>query len=383
MVDCTLTPEEAAIRDAAKDFAERSIRPLVTDHEARRAFPQDLAREMGRLGLFGCALPKTYGGTEAGFTAHALVTEEISRVWSSLRHLFNTQALTCPMTILHHGTEAQKTTYVPKLVMGEWMGFFALTEPHAGSDVAATRTRATRRGNRYILNGTKAWISNATVFDAGLVLARTDDRERYGGLTLFVVDRSCPGITAREYREKLGHHASPTGEIIFDNCEVPEENRIGPEGTGFRIVMESLDRGRLSVAAGALGVLRACLEAGVDYARSREAFGKPIGRFQMVQERIAEMAVLEQATRLLVLDHAARLQRGEPATMSGAIAKYHASEAVVKVANWAVEIFGSYGYSEEYPVARLFRDAKMYQIGEGTSNIQRIVIAERTLGFKT
>lgn len=378
-----LREEERAVRDAAREFAEKTIRPVVEKFEDRHEFPHDIARQMGGLGFYGCAVPKEYGGTGLGFVAHALVTEEITRVWSSLRHLFNMQGLTCPMTILKHGTEIQKNKFVPRLVSGEWLGCFALTEPHTGSDVASLKTSARRKNGSYVLNGTKAWISNCTVFDAGLVLARTGPGERHKGLSLFVIEKGMKGIRASEYAKKMGHHSSPTGELVFEDCEVPEANLIGEEGAGFRIVMDSLDRGRLSVGAGALGVLRACREASVDYAKTRVVFGQPIGKFQMIQERIAEMAVLEEASRLLVLNHARRLDRGEQTTLSGAIAKYHASEAAVKVANWAVEVFGSYGYSEEYPVARLFRDAKMYQIGEGTSNIQRIVIAERVLGFKS
>ena len=370
-----------AIRATAREYADTRVRPVIAQYEREHRFPREMVREMGQLGLLGAAFPSAYGGVEAGFLAHAVVCEEISRAWSSLRALFNLQGMTCPMTILRWGTEEHRRAYVPPLIGGESIGAFMLTEPDVGSDVAGIATRAERRGDTYYLNGTKTWISHGTVFDAAVVLAKTDPAARHTGLTAFVVERGFGGISAVEI-PKMGHHASPTATVTFDDTPVPAANRLGSEGEGFRVAMEALDRGRLSVAAGALGVAQACLDESIRYARGRRQFGQEIGQFQMVKDKIAQMAAQVEAARLLVYRLGALFDAGKQPTYEAALAKFVAAEACVQCAGLAQEVHGSYGYSEEMVVARLYRDAKMYHSGEGTSNIQKLIIANHVLGYK-
>jgi glutaryl-CoA dehydrogenase (non-decarboxylating) len=383
MLDFELDETHKAIQQEARRFAQQKISPTVDEDDRLQRFPIELVREMGQLGLFGSAFPADVGGSGAGYLAHSIIVEEISKVCSSLRALFNTQGMTCPMTILRWGNQKQIDRYVRGLVKAELIGLFGLTEPDAGSDVVSMKMKAIKKGDRYILNGTKTFITNATVFDVGVVFAKTDPDKSHRGISAFIVHSDMEGLSCREIKPKLGHHSSPTGEMVFEDGEVPHENLLGPEGEGFRIAMEALDRGRLSVAAGAVGLAQACIEESIRYSRERVQFGQPIGRFQMIQERIAQMVVETEASRLLVWRLASMLDRGKPCTLQGSIAKYMASETAVRAANFAVEIYGAYGYSEDYKVARLYRDAKMYQIGEGTSNIQRMIIASDALGYRS
>jgi len=377
-----LSSEQLAVRDAAVRFAEKEIYPKVAEQERTCAFPRDTIQKMGSLGFFGAAFPEEFGGTGSGYLCHAILCEEISRAHSSLRTPFNLQAMTCPATLLQWGTPAQKEKYVKKLVSAEWMGLFAITEPDVGSDVAGIKTVAVKKGGRYILNGQKTWISNATVFDAGLVFAKTNPKERHRGISCFLIEKGMKGLSAREIEDKLGHRCSPTGTLFLEDVEVPEENRVGPENEGFKVAMTALDRGRLSVAAGAVGVAQACVDAAVRYAREREQFGQLIGTYQMVQQKIAEMRAGVEAARLLLYQCGFLKDQGRRDTLESSIAKYFASQVAVAAANDAVEIYGGNGYSEEYPVSRLLRDAKLYQIGEGASNIMRQLIALDALGWK-
>jgi glutaryl-CoA dehydrogenase (non-decarboxylating) len=377
-----LPDEVGSIRLAAREFCERVVRPLVAEHEAAHQFPRDLVRQIGELGFLGAAFPSDAGGSGAGFLAHAVVCEELTREWSSLRALFNMNGMTCPMTILKWGTAEQRERLVAPLIRGELVGLFALTEPDVGSDVAGITTRADRAGGCYVLNGSKTWITHATVFDVGVVLARTGSVEsRHRGLTALVIERSMRGITAVEI-PKMGHHGSPTGTLTFEDVRVPVANRLGAEGDGFKIAMQALDRGRLSVAAGAVGVAQACLDESIRYARARRQFGQEIGQFQMVKDKIAQMAAAAETARLLVHRLAALFDAGEQPTYEATLAKFVAGEAAVLSASLAQEVHGAYGYSEEMPVARLYRDAKMYQSGEGTANVLKLVIANHQLGYK-
>ncbi len=377
-----LTPEQEQVRETARRFAEREIEPRVTEDDHKARFPKDIIQKMGELGFFGSAFPKEYGGTEMGYLCHAIICEEISRAHSALRTPFNLQAMTCPATILQWGTEEQKKKYVPKLVSAEWMGLFGLTEPDAGSDVAGIKTTAVKKGEMYILNGTKTWISNATVFDAGIVFVKTKPEERHRGLSCFIIEKGTPGLSAKDIHPKLGHHASPTGSLFFEDAEVPARNMLGQENDGFKVAMTALDRGRLSVAAGAVGVAQAALDASIKYATERQAFGDLIGNFQMVQAKIAQMRIEVEAARLLLYQSGFLKDQGKRDTLESSIAKYFAAEAAVKASNFAVEIYGGHGYSEEYPVARLLRDSKLYQSGEGAQNIMLRLIAMDALGFK-
>jgi glutaryl-CoA dehydrogenase (non-decarboxylating) len=287
------------------------------------------------------------------------------------------------LTVAEFGTEEQKRKYIPKWVSGEWLGFFAITEPNAGSDVASIRTTAKDGGDCWILNGQKMWITNAPVGDVGLVYAYTDREKKYQGMTCFIVDiRNTPGIETRAIETKLGLPCSPTGEIIFDEARIPKDAVLGKVGDGFKICMWMLNNTRLSCAAGALGVTGACLEATLKYCNERTQFGQPIGKFQMIQAQIAEMVAEHEAAKLLVYQAAFLKDAKKPNQLQTSIAKYYASEIAVKAANEAMKIFGSYGFSTEYPIARFYRDVKSYQIVEGTSNIQKLIISNIALGYQ-
>jgi glutaryl-CoA dehydrogenase (non-decarboxylating) len=374
-------PEELAeVQKLARDFAEREIAPTAARDDRERTFRKDLVAKMGELGFFGCLIPESYGGNGLGFLAHALISEEIARVHSAIRVYLNMQAGPA-VTLFEFGNEEQKRRYIPGLLSGESYGCFAITEPDAGSDVAAMKTMATRSGGGYVINGTKIWISNATVADAGVVFAYTDRTQKHRGMSAFYVDLTQPGVTRRDL-DKLGAHASPTGELTFENFYVPENGLIGRQGDGFRICMGHLSATRLGCAAGAVGLAKAAREATVGYANQRVQFGQKIGEFQMNQDLIAQMVVQEEAARLLVYRTACLADRGKPYNLEVSIAKYAAAEAAAFSADAALKIFGAYGYSTEFPVERFYRDAKSYQIVEGSGNIQKLIIAQDALGYR-
>lgn len=377
-----LSEEQRTAQKMARDFALKEIAPRVDKDEEDHRFQVEIIKKMGELGFFGAAFPEEYGGSNIGFLAHAIIAEEIARVSASLTAGFNMQAMTCPLTIYYWGTEEQKGKYVKKLVKAEYLGCFSITESHAGSDVAAIRTRAVKNGKYYILNGTKMWATQAPVFDVGVVFVKTDPEKKHKGISCFIIRRNMPGLSTKETKRKLGFHCSPVGEIIFEDCAVPDENLIGEEGKGFEIAMSALDYGRLSIAARAVGLGQACIDVCAKYAMEREAFGKKIGEFQMIQQQIAEIAVEVEAARLLTYRSGFLKDQGIRDTLESTIAKYFAAEACNRAADRAIQILGGYGYSEEYPVARYYRDAKLFQIGEGSQNIQRMIIALDALGIK-
>ena len=377
-----LTEELQDIKRLARDFAEKEVKPTVDADDKAHRFRQDLVRKMGELGFLGCIIPEEYGGNGLGYQAIAILCEEIARVHSSLRIIFAANTLGPAVTIWRYGTIDAKKKYLPGLVSGELLGCFAMTEPNAGSDVAAMTARAVRDGEYYILNGSKMWISLAPVADVALVYAYTDPSQKAKGMSAFIVDMHSEGITVDSINEKLGNWASPVGSITFENVRVPKENLLGQEGQGFAICMQQLDNTRLASAAGAVGVAQACLEAAVEYANTREQFGQQIGRFQMIQDWIAQMVVDIDAARLLTYRAAYLKDKGVPNTRETSMAKLFASETANKCADYALRIYSAYGYSEEYPVARYFRDAKYYQIVEGTSNIHKIILSSDALGYR-
>ena len=379
-MDFDLSEELVAVRDLARDFAEKEIAPNAAKDDKERTFRRDLVAKMGDLGFYGSVIPQSYGGNGLGFLALTLITEAIARVHSAIRVFINMQVGPA-LALLHFGTEEQKKRWIPPLIRGESVGCFAITEPDAGSDVAAIRTAAVREENHYILNGTKIWISNAPVADTALIYATTDRSQHHRGISAFYADLNQPGVSRRSL-ETLGAHASPIGELTFENFRVPAGNRIGKEGEGFKICMWQLNQTRLSCAAGALGVARAAKEAAVNYANQREQFGQKIGQFQMIQDLIAQMVVHEEASRLLVYRAAWLADRGQPNNLEVSIAKYTAAEAAAFAADAALRILGAYGYSTEFPVERYLRDAKSYQIVEGSSNIQKLIIAQDVLGYR-
>ena len=379
-MDFDFSEELLAVRELGREFAEKEIAPTAAADDRDHRFRRDIFEKMGQLGFFGCVVPENCGGSGLGYLAMVLLTEEIARVHSSVRVHINTQ-LAPAVTLARFGTEEQKRRWVPGLVDGSRVGCFAITEPDSGSDVASMSTRAKRTDDGYVLSGTKTWISNAPVADWGLVYAATDRDARHRGLSAFMVELDGAGVR-RATLDKMGALASPTGTLEFDDVRVPADQRIGAEGQGFAMCMWQLNQTRLSCAAGALGVARAAREAAVAYANQRQQFGQPIGRFQMIQDSLAQMIVEEEAARLLVYRAAHLADRGQSNNLEVSMAKYAAAEAAAHAADGAFKILGAYGYSTEFPVERYLRDAKSYQIVEGSSNIHKLIIAQDALGYR-
>ncbi|MDX9786175.1 MAG: acyl-CoA dehydrogenase family protein [Desulfobacterales bacterium] len=372
-----LTKEVQAVEKEARKFATKVVLPRRDED----CFKRDIVSQMGALGFFGCAFPPEYGGTDLGFLAHSVVCEEISRVDSGLRSLFNLQGLTGPYTIMEWGTPEAKAKYVEDLVLAKKLGCVCFSEPNAGSDLAAMETTIEDRGDHFLLNGSKTWISNGTVADVAVLFATHDMDLKHKGICGVIVDTDQPGWTTRE-TAKLGDKSSPIAEITLKNVKAPKENLIGEWGGGFKVAMSALDRGRISVSSGAVGLAQACIDCSVAYATARNQFGRPIAEFQLIKGLIADMVSQTEAARLLVRRAAWLNDQDLPFTREVAIAKFFAGEAVVKAAGLAMEIHGGMGYSLELPVEKYYRDAKLYQIGEGTANIMRVLIADDAFGIK-
>ncbi|MEX0804432.1 MAG: glutaryl-CoA dehydrogenase Acd [Candidatus Binatia bacterium] len=379
-MDFELSEELMAVRELAREFAEKEMAPTAAKDDKEHAFRGDLVKKMGELGFYGSVIPETYGGNGLGFLAMVLITEEVARVHSAMRVAINMQ-IGPALTLLQFGTEEQKKKLIPPLVSGETIGCFAITEPDAGSDVAAMRTTATKDGDHYVINGTKLWISNGPVADGGLLYTYTDRSQKHRGMTAFYADLRQTGVS-RKPLETLGAHCSPLGELTFENFRIPAANRLGNEGDGFKVCMWQLNQTRLNCAAGALGLARAAKEAAINYAKERTQFGQKIGEFQMNQELIAQMIVHEEAARLLVYRAAWLADQNKPNNLETSIGKYTAAEAANFAADAAMKILGAYGYSTEFPVERYYRDAKSYQIVEGSSNVQKMIIAQDALGYR-
>ncbi len=379
-----LSKELEMLKQAVRQFAIEKIAPFADEWDANHYFPYEEAiKPMAELGFFGTIIPERYGGEDMGWMAAMIVTEEIARVSSSLRVQVNMQALGTAYTIFKYGSEDLKDKYVSKLVRAEYLGGFAITEPDAGSDVMAMASSAQDKEDHWLLNGSKTWISNATVADVIIYYAYTDRSKGSGGLSSFVVEPKNYNGIQTSILEKMGSHSSPTGEIFLNNTRVPKENIIGKPGDGARILFESLNQTRLSAAAGAVGVAQACLEISLKYCKERRQFGKSIGEFQMNQDMIAQMSAEIQAARLLVLKAAWEKDQGNLNNgLAVAQAKYFAGEVVTKCATYAMRILGAYGYSTEYPVARFYRDTPTYTMVEGSSNICKWIIALDQLGLR-
>lgn len=372
-----LTKEQQAILNEARRFSRGEILPRSEEE----GFKRDLVEKMGELGFFGCAFPTRYGGTDMGFLAHSVICEEISRADSGLRSLFNLQGMTVPYTIMEWGEPVTRDKYVEDLVLGKRLGCTCFSEPNAGSDLAAIETRIEDKGDHFLINGNKTWISNGTIAEVAVVYGTFDASLKHKGLCAVVVETDQPGWTTRE-TPKLGDKASPIAEIFMDDVKAPKENLLGPWGGGFKVAMTALDRGRISVASGAVGLSQACLEASVDYANKRVQFGQLIGEYQLIKATIAEMVCLIEAARLMVRRGAWLNDQDRPFTREIAMAKYFAGETAAKVSGMAMEVHGGMGYSLELPVEKYYRDAKLYQVGEGTSNIMRLLIGDDALGIK-
>lgn len=378
-----LNEDQRMVQEQARRFAEQEIQPRVEEDEKSHTFRPELVKQMGELGFFGCAVAEEYGGNGMGFLESVIMAEQIAKVSPSWRLPFNMQNLGPAVTVNRFGTDEQKEKYLPGWTSGEKIGFFAITEPNAGSDVAGMGTTAKDKGDHWELNGQKIWISNAHVGHAGLVYAYTDKEKKYKGMTCFIVDiKDNPGIVARPIETKLGLHCAPTGEIAFDGAKIPKDAVLGEVGDGFKICMWMLNNTRLGCAAGALGVGGACVDLAIQYANERTQFGQPISRFEMIQAQIAEMVAEHHAAQLLVYRAAYLKDQRKPNQMQTSVGKLYASEAAVRAANEAMKIFGSYGFSTEYPIERYYRDAKSLQIVEGTSNIQKVIIAGVACGHQ-
>jgi alkylation response protein AidB-like acyl-CoA dehydrogenase len=380
-MDFELSSEQQRIQSVARQFAQEEVAPLAREADETGIFPIHLVRRMGELGLLAGPIPPDYGGAGMDYLSFALVYEELGRVDSSVRGFLAVHAGLVAHCIYDWGTEQQKRAYLPRLATGEWIGCYCLTEPNAGSDAASMETTARDDGDGYVLNGEKIWITNGNIAHVALVFATIDREARHKGICAFVVPTDTPGFSRVKMPGKeLGHRASDHAHVTFTDCRIPKTALLGGVGEGFKVAMSALDHGRLGVAAGALGVAQACLDACVDFTRNRRQFGKRIADFQMIQATIADMAADVDAARLLVYRAAWMNEKGLPTTKETSIAKLFATEVAVKAASEAVLIHGGRGYSNEYPVERFYRDIKGLQIYEGTSHIQRIVIAREVLG---
>jgi alkylation response protein AidB-like acyl-CoA dehydrogenase len=380
-MDFELTAAQQRVRDAARDFAGREVAPLAREADATGVFPLHLVRRLAELGLLAGPLDPAYGGSGMDYLSFALACEELGRADSSVRGFLTVHAGLVALCIQEWGSTEQRQRYLPALASGEMIGCYALTEPEAGSDAASLRTTAREDGDDYVLNGEKIWITNGNLAHVAIVFATRDPAARHRGICAFLVPTETPGfVRERMAGHELGHRASDHAHITLRDCRVPRSALLGEAGAGFRVAMSALDRGRLGVAAGAVGVGQACLDASVAYARERRQFGQRIADFEMIQTTLAEMAAGIEAGRLLVYQAAWLKDRGRPATKETAIAKLFATEAAARAASEAVLLHGNRGYSNEYPVERYYRDIKGLQIYEGTSHIQRIIIARELVG---
>ena len=383
-MDFTLPKEHQMLQKAVREFMKKKVGPNVDEWDANHYFPyEEAVKPMGELGFFGTVIPEAYGGEEMDFLSAMIVTEEIARVSSSLRVQVNMQVLGCAYTIYRYGSEMLKKKYVEKLCTAEYLGGFGITEPDAGSDVMNMSTTAEDKGDHWLLNGSKTWISNASIADVLLCYAYTDKSKGSKGLSAFVIEpKNFEGIKTSAL-EKMGSYSSPTGEVFLDNAKIPKENILGEPGDGAKIVFSSLNQTRLSAAAGGVGLAQACLDATIKYCNERKQFGKPIGQFQMNQDMIAQMSAEIEAARLVVYKAALAKDKGKLNNgLDVAQAKYLAGEIAAKSANYAMRIFGAYGYSTEYPIARYYRDVPTYTMVEGSSNICKWIIALDQLGIR-
>ncbi len=375
-----LSQEHTMLREMVRDFAKNEIEPVAAELDETEKFPREILQKMAELGLMGIPYPEKYGGAGMDTLALAIAIEEIGRVCASTGITLAAHTSLGSYPIYAFGNEAQKQKYLRPLAEGKSIGAFGLTEPEAGSDAAGVKTTAQKRGDTYILNGTKFFCTNGGEADFVIVSARTNpEAERHKGMSTFIVERNFPGFKLGKKENKMGLRASNTQELIFEDCEVPAENLIGNEGDGFKLAVMTLDEGRIGIGALALGIAQGALDHALRYANERSQFGKPIGHFQAIQFLLADMGTEVQAARHLVYDAARLKDAGKPFTKEAAMAKLYASEVGTRTANRAIQIHGGYGYIRDYPVERFYRDAKLMEIGEGTSEIQRLVIARRML----
>ncbi|MFI6723978.1 acyl-CoA dehydrogenase family protein [Streptomyces atratus] len=375
-----LSEEQEAVRQLAKDFVAREIAPHVVEWDRAENVDKSIVKKLGSVGFLGLTVPEEYGGSGGDHLAYCLVTEELGRGDSSVRGIVSVSLGLVAKTIAAWGDEAQKRHWLPKLTAGEAIGCFGLTEPGTGSDAGNLATKAVRDGDSFVINGTKMFITNGTWADVVLLFARTDDTPGHKGISAFLVPTDTPGLSRRTIHGKLGLRGQATAEVVLEDVRVPVSALMGPEGKGFSIAMSALAKGRMSVAAGCVGIAQAALDAAVGYAGEREQFGKSIASYQLVQELISDISVDVDAARLLTWRVADLIDRGEDFATAASKAKLFASEAAVRAANNALQVFGGYGYIDEYPVGKLLRDARVMTLYEGTSQIQKLIIGRALTG---
>ena len=378
-MDFELTEEQQLVKDTAAAFAEKEVTPIASRMDRDGAYPGELVRRLGEIGFLGMFVPQEFGGSSMDFIAYVVAMETISRAWASLSVIMSVHNSLVCAPIVRFGTAAQKEKYLPSLAAGEKLGCYALTEPGAGSDAGSIQTRAKLEGYHYILNGNKIFVTNGSRADLAVVYAVTDSARGKKGISAFVVEKNTPGFIVGRLEDKLGLRSSDTASIVFDDCRVARENLLGGEGDGFRIALATLDGGRIGIAAQALGIAQGCLDESLAYARERRQFGQPIANFQAIQWMLSDMAAEIDAARLMTYRAAWLAQQGRTVTQASAMAKLLASEAANRIAYKALQIFGGYGYTKEFSVERYFRDARITTLYEGTSEIQRLVIARSLL----
>ena len=370
-----LTMEQKMIQKMVREFTENEVKPIAAETDRTAQYPAETIDQLFRYGVMGMCVPKEYGGAGADVLSAALAVEELSKYCASTGDIVATHNGLCCDPILANGTEEQKQKYLPMLTTGRHVGAFALTEPNAGSDASKGQTVARLEGDHYVLNGSKIFITNGYVADIFVVFAMTDKSKGNHGISAFIVEKSFPGFSVGKHEVKMGLHGSPTAEIVFQDCIVPKENLLGQEGKGFKIAMQTLDGGRIGIAAQALGIAEGAMQEAIDYTKARVQFGKPISKFQNTQFVLADMAVGCEAGRFLIYDAAEKKQNGIRYTKEAAMAKLFCSEHANKTVTKALQALGGYGYTNDYPLERMMRDAKITEIYEGTSEVQRIVIS--------
>jgi alkylation response protein AidB-like acyl-CoA dehydrogenase len=378
-VDFQLSDEQKQLKREIREFAQREIRDNVMKWDEESKFPLDVVKQLGKLGVMGMIFPSEYGGAGLGYIEYVIAIEELSRVDGSVGIIVAAHNSLCSNHIFVAGSEEQKKKYIPKLATGEFIGAWGLTEPGSGSDAGSARTTAVRKGDKWVLNGTKTFITNGSYADVMVVVAVTDKTAKTHGLSAFIVEKGTKGFRAGKKENKLGLRASDTSEMIFEDCEIPADHLLGKEGDGFIDSMRVLDGGRISIAALSLGIGQGAYECALEYSKERKQFGKAIGEFQAIQWKLADMATELDAARLLTMRAADMKDKGMKTTQESSMAKLYASEVAVRCANESVQIHGGYGFIKDYPAEKYYRDVKLCTIGEGTSEIQRLVIARQLL----
>ena len=378
-MDFNLTKTDELFLQMIREFAEKEVKPIAAEVDETERFPEETVRKMARLGIMGIPVPVKYGGAGGDNILYTMAVEELSRVCATTGVIVSAHTSLCCAPIMENGTEEQKMKYLPKLASGEWIGAFGLTEPNAGTDASAQQTMAVKEGDHYVLNGTKIFITNASHADVFIIMAMTDKSKGTKGISAFIVEKDFPGFSIGKKEKKLGIRGSATCELIMENCIVPAENLLGAEGKGFGIAMKTLDGGRIGIASQALGIAQGAMDETVKYVMERKQFGKPIGKFQNTQFQLADLETKIQASRLLVRKAAFKKDHKQPYSADAAMAKLFAAETAMEMTTKAVQFHGGYGYTREYPVERMMRDAKITEIYEGTSEVQRMVIAAHLL----